>query len=215
MSVVGHSNQFGNGAFETSHQYRLFGIYINEYVPVWKYNFYMLWFFTEIKHRTDKLKDYGISRSESRYDHFLHPFCWSSTDCFLVFMMMIWTTTKEMWMPCRIDFAEPSGRSWAAKPHLQQQKPIVHAAVALVKLSRYKASISLSSEVRPSGWFHSNAHRWDVESRVNTGPPPWNSNTPFCRKFKGCRDTGSLKRLRDSSKFVIRTQTPLVVVMIT
>jgi hypothetical protein len=36
--------------------------------------------FTEIKHRTDKLKDYGISRSESesRYDHFLHPFCWSS-----------------------------------------------------------------------------------------------------------------------------------------
>jgi hypothetical protein len=41
-SVVGHSNQFGNGAFETSHHHRLFGIYINEYVPVWKYNFYML-----------------------------------------------------------------------------------------------------------------------------------------------------------------------------
>jgi hypothetical protein len=58
---------------------------------------------------------------------------------------------KETWMSCRIDFAEPSGRSWAAEPHLQQQKQIIHAAMALVKLSRYKASIILSSEVRPSG----------------------------------------------------------------
>jgi hypothetical protein len=63
--------------------------------------------------------------------------------------------------------------------------------VTLVKLSRYKACISLSSEVRPSGWFHSNSHRWDVESRVDIGPSPWNSNTPFCRKFKGRRDPGS------------------------
>jgi hypothetical protein len=35
-------------------------------------------------------------------------------------------------MSCRIDFAEPSGRSWAAKPHLQQQKPIVRTVVTLV-----------------------------------------------------------------------------------
>jgi hypothetical protein len=42
MSVVEHSNQLGDGAFEASHHCRLFGIYFNEYIPVRKYNFYML-----------------------------------------------------------------------------------------------------------------------------------------------------------------------------
>jgi hypothetical protein len=149
MSVAGHSNLFGDGALLRLHiiadclgSTPMRGMF--RFANKNKITF---------KHRMDKLKDFGILRIESRYEHFLHPCCWSSTDCFSFYDDDMNDYKKKC--GCHAELILQillAGLGLKkTKPHLQQQKPIVHAAMALVKLSRYKATISLSSEVRPLG----------------------------------------------------------------